>query len=77
MPAIEGVAAYQGWSLRGVPLYTRRTGAKEGYCRPAIRYVPHATLWRDQMLGRERWKLFYWMNFLEDCEGINTKIALN
>ena len=34
---------------------------------------PHATLWRDQMLGRKRWKLFYWMNFLEDCEGINTK----
>ena len=38
---------------------------------------PHATLWRDRMLGRKRWKLFYWMNFLEDCEGIITKIALN
>ena len=23
MSAIEGVVAYQGWSLRGVPLYTR------------------------------------------------------
>ena len=25
------------------------------------------------MLGRKRWKLFYWMNLLEDCEGLNTK----
>ena len=25
MSAIEGVVAYQGWSLRGVPLYIAKT----------------------------------------------------
>ena len=62
-----------------MPLYTI-PGEQEPKKVTAIQlydmFSPCYSLEGSNAIGRKRWKLFYWMNFLEDCEGIIQKQVL-